>query len=111
VGTLSVEVALTPLLHHTVRIDHAIAEDVVVTDPQRPFSPPPKQPDTEPSEPSAWSIAAPDLQLHRVTVALTGKQTMTIEQLELTATAAIPAGGEIVGDIKQLHGRWKERGL
>lgn len=115
IGTLTVDVALVPLVGNTIRVDRLVADHVTVVDPQRPFAPPPAPSTDGPGEPSAWTIELPDVELRDGTVTLssaaTGGAPVTLTAIELQLVARIPSGAPITAAVTSLRGRWGERGL
>lgn len=115
IGTLTVDVALTPLASNTIRVDRLVADRVTVVDPQRPFAPPPEPRTEGPGEPSAWTVELPDVELRDGTITLsraaTGGAPVTLTAIALQLAARLPSGAPITAAVTSLRGRWVERGL
>ena len=104
VGTARIELALTPLLDKTARVDRLVLEDVVVHVPaaQPEAKPSPSPPAKE--QPSAWSVELPSIVLHRGRIV---KGALAIDQLELAGSASVRGGaiGSIVTASGAIEGK------
>ncbi|MGN6107846.1 MAG: translocation/assembly module TamB domain-containing protein [Kofleriaceae bacterium] len=116
IGALHVELALRPLFGKTARVDRLVAEDVALYLPGQPKPPAPDAPE----EPDAhddpagsgggWRVELPDLELRRARIAIAaGGEPVTLEEVELAASVAIPPGAPITA-VARGRGRWRERG-
>ena len=101
VENLTIDLALTPLLHKTARIESIKAERVVVharkqPEPAHPPPPPPRKS----SEPSTWSVEIPELRVRSATVVIeTEHGSHTIEDLDATAALFMPAGRPLAAAV------------
>jgi len=111
-GALRVEVALSPLLGKTIRVDRVVAEDVALVIAPRPASP--DEDATEADEPSSgggsgWRVELPSIALRRASVAIrTGEEPMTFEAIDATASVTLAPSGE-VSAAGNVDARWRER--
>ncbi len=105
IGELDVDLALTPLLGKTARVDRLELDDVVVTptgSPRTPEGPP--QPETAGT---TWSVELPEIEVHRARIVpIAGRPGDEISALEATARVALPAGRPITA-IVGLRASWR----
>ncbi|MCX5745090.1 MAG: translocation/assembly module TamB domain-containing protein [Proteobacteria bacterium] len=107
IGKVTLEVDLQPLLDKQVHVSSLVVEDVAVELHPRPTEPP----DLTPTHPSTWSIELPSIEVRRGGVAVTdlGPEPIHVDELNVHAAVALPAGKPIVASaIAGL--RWRERG-
>jgi translocation and assembly module TamB len=107
--TLTIQLAILPLLSHQARVGAIVADDVDIDlrrDPDgtlqitRLMLPGPK---------SEWSVALPSVELRRAHLRVdTGREVMNFDALTLEARAKLPHGGPIDASL-ELHGSWRER--
>ncbi|MEO8703324.1 MAG: hypothetical protein ABI867_24975, partial [Kofleriaceae bacterium] len=106
VESLEVNLAIWSLFKKRAIVESAVADGVHVVIGGAPLT----KPATEPSEPSAWHVALPDIQVRRGTVEILGSQPMAIDGLTLDGQLAIPADEPMVMKVKT-SGTWRERKL
>lgn len=110
---LRVEVAILPLFAKLVRVERLVVDDLHVVLGHGPLMKPgePKSAATDPDapkEPPTWSVKLPVIEVHRATVEIEGKRPIALDDVEVTANAALLAGQPIVAEAK-VSGRWRER--
>jgi hypothetical protein len=110
IGSLQLEAELLPLFGKTARIEHLLAEDVRIVAGNAPLTKPDDDADDgSDSEPSAWSIELPAIEVRRAKLEVAG-QAMTLDQIEMSGSVGLPAGKPIDAKLAGT-GKWRERGL
>ncbi|MCE9573044.1 MAG: hypothetical protein K8W52_07800, partial [Deltaproteobacteria bacterium] len=96
IKTLRIDLAILPLLGQTARIDHLIAEDVLIDARPQPPRPPP-------TSPSSWDVALEHVEVHRATVTI-GE--IALGDLEIVGSATLDAGAPITA-AGAITGTWR----
>jgi hypothetical protein len=108
VKTVRAELAVWPLIRKIARVDKLVAEDVTLVVGTSPVVAPS---DHDDASPTAWSVALPDIAVHRARVSAgTAAGPITLDELELAGDLALPTGMAIQANVRA-HGTWRERKL
>lgn len=104
IGTLTLRAALLPLAGKTARVDAIHADDVVVYARPLPDEEPAKEPEPEtpssPSEPSAWSVELPAIQVTRGRVVIeTASGTEQVSDLRAGVSLSLRSGEPIIASV------------
>ena len=106
---LRVKLPLMPLLSHQVRVERLIADDVDILMKKQATGDYELAHLTKPGPKSTWSIALPDVRVHRGHVKVdTGKEWVDLDGLELYASSNMPFGGPIDASVS-LGTTWRQR--
>jgi len=102
-----VKLPLMPLISHQLRVDEVIADDLDIHVKGDNLSNLTRK---DPNSKSTWSIALPDVQVHRGHVAIErpGEERVDLDGLEVAVNARLPFGGPIDASVK-VDGTWRQR--